>query len=97
MPFALYVPTSFPDRLGELWWLTLEAVIARKSRVALVDERRGPPLRLRHAREDKYELYEHIYWWLRGLETEDELRARRARPCARATASMSRRSATTCA
>src|SRR5438874_8195578 len=35
-PFALYIPTSFPDRLGELWWLTLEKVIARLTRVALV-------------------------------------------------------------
>ena len=25
VPFALYIPTSFPDRLGELWWLALEA------------------------------------------------------------------------
>jgi len=31
VPFAVYVPTSFPDRLGELWWLALEAVIARHS------------------------------------------------------------------
>jgi peptidoglycan/xylan/chitin deacetylase (PgdA/CDA1 family) len=72
-PFALYVPTSFPDRVGELWWLTLEAVIARQSRVALVmdgEDRRydcGTP-------EAKYELYEHIYWWLRSLESEDDLR-----------------------
>ena len=28
VPFALYVPTSFPDRIGELWWLALERVIA---------------------------------------------------------------------
>ncbi len=35
-PFAVYVPTSFPDRLGELWWLVLEAVIARNNRVGLV-------------------------------------------------------------
>src|ERR1700726_4325448 len=27
-PFAVYVPTSFPDRLGELWWLALGTVIA---------------------------------------------------------------------
>ncbi len=25
----VYIPTSFPDRLGELWWLALEAVVAR--------------------------------------------------------------------
>jgi hypothetical protein len=34
-PFAVYVPTSFPDRLGELWWLVLEAVIAKRDRVGL--------------------------------------------------------------
>ena len=28
VPFAIYVATSFADRLGELWWLALEAVIA---------------------------------------------------------------------
>jgi peptidoglycan/xylan/chitin deacetylase (PgdA/CDA1 family) len=73
-PFALYIPTSFPDRRGELWWLTLEAVIARQSRVALVmngQDRRYDC----DSTEAKYELYEHIYWWLRSLETEDELRA----------------------
>ena len=36
MPFAVYVATSFPDRLGELWWLALEAVIARNNRIGLV-------------------------------------------------------------
>ena len=36
MPFAVYVPTGFPDQLGELWWLALEAVIARNERIGLV-------------------------------------------------------------
>ena len=36
VPFAIYVPTSFPDRRGELWWLALEAVIARNDRIGLV-------------------------------------------------------------
>lgn len=73
-PFALYIPTSFPDRRGELWWLTLEAVIRRQSRVALVmngQDRRYDC----DSTEAKYELYEHIYWWLRSLDTENELRA----------------------
>ena len=73
-PFALYVPTSFPDRTGELWWLTLEAVIARQIRVALVmngEDRRYDCGSV----EAKYELYEHIYWWLRSLSGEDDLRA----------------------
>ena len=35
VPFAVYVPTSFPDRIGELWWLALEAVIARNDHIGL--------------------------------------------------------------
>ncbi len=49
VPFAVYVPTSFPDRLGELWWLVLEAVIARNDRIGLRDQRPRPQIRLRHA------------------------------------------------
>jgi peptidoglycan/xylan/chitin deacetylase (PgdA/CDA1 family) len=73
-PFTLYLPTSFPDRAGELWWLTLEAVIAKQSRIALTMD--GEDRRYEcDSVEAKYELYEHIYWWLRSLESEDELRA----------------------
>ena len=36
LPFAMYVATSFPDRLGELWWIALETVIAQNSRVGMV-------------------------------------------------------------
>jgi peptidoglycan/xylan/chitin deacetylase (PgdA/CDA1 family) len=74
VPFAIYIPTSFPDRAGELWWLTLEAAIARVSRFALVmngEDRRYDC----HSTAAKYELYEHLYWWLRSLESEDDLRA----------------------
>ena len=73
VPFAIYIPTSFPDRAGELWWLTLEAAIARQTRIALVmngEDRRYDC----ESTEAKYELYEHIYWWLRSLDSEDELR-----------------------
>jgi peptidoglycan/xylan/chitin deacetylase (PgdA/CDA1 family) len=74
VPFAIYVPTSFPDRAGELWWLTLEAAIARHSRLALVMD--GEDRRYDCGSVDaKYELYEHIYWWLRSLGSEDDLRA----------------------
>jgi peptidoglycan/xylan/chitin deacetylase (PgdA/CDA1 family) len=73
VPFAIYIPTSFPDRAGELWWLTLEKAIARQTRIALVmngEDRRYDC----ESTEAKYELYEHIYWWLRSLDNEDDLR-----------------------
>ena len=40
VPFTVYVPTAFPDGLGEAWWLALEAVIARNDRIALVMDRK---------------------------------------------------------
>jgi hypothetical protein len=35
VPFTVYLPTAFPDRLGEMWWLALEEMIARESRIQL--------------------------------------------------------------
>ncbi len=34
VPFTIYVPTAFPDGVGEAWWLGLEQVIARESRIS---------------------------------------------------------------
>ncbi len=73
VPFAVYVPTSFPDRLGELWWLALEAVIARNNRVGLVIGGRDRKFDCRTVAE-KRALYDEIYWWLRSRATETELR-----------------------
>jgi peptidoglycan/xylan/chitin deacetylase (PgdA/CDA1 family) len=73
VPFAVYVPTSFPDRLGELWWLVLEAVIARNDRVGLVIGGRDRKFDCRTVAE-KRALYDELYWWLRGRQTEAELR-----------------------
>jgi peptidoglycan/xylan/chitin deacetylase (PgdA/CDA1 family) len=73
MPFALYIATSFPDRLGELWWIALEAVIARNSRIGLVINGKDQFFDCGTAKE-KRELYDAIYRHLRGMKTEDELR-----------------------
>ena len=73
VPFAVYVPTSFPDRLGELWWLALEAVIARKDRIGLVIDDHDRRFDCRSV-EEKRELFEAVYWWLRRLKSEEELR-----------------------
>ena len=74
VPFAIYVATSFPDRLGELWWLALEAVIARNDRVVLEI---GGQCRSFDCGtvEEKRALYDELYWWLRSRPTEAELRA----------------------
>ncbi|MBI2716542.1 MAG: polysaccharide deacetylase family protein [Rhizobiales bacterium] len=73
MPFALYIPTSFPDRLGELWWVALEAVIAQNKRIGLVIDGKDQFFECGSVRE-KRELYEAVYGYLRSMKTEDALR-----------------------
>jgi peptidoglycan/xylan/chitin deacetylase (PgdA/CDA1 family) len=73
LPFALYIPTSFPDRLGELWWLALEAVIAQNRRIGLVIDGKDQFFECGSLRE-KRELYDAAYGYLRSLKTEDQLR-----------------------
>ena len=43
MPFTIYVPTAFPDGVGEAWWLALEQIIAREIRVSLMIDRKEQP------------------------------------------------------
>jgi peptidoglycan/xylan/chitin deacetylase (PgdA/CDA1 family) len=73
MPFALYIPTSFPDRLGELWWVAIEAVIAQNRRIGLVIDGKDQFFECGSVRE-KRELYEAVYGYLRSMKTEDQLR-----------------------
>jgi peptidoglycan/xylan/chitin deacetylase (PgdA/CDA1 family) len=73
VPFAIYIPTSFPDRLGELWWLALEAVIAGNDRIALAMNDQDRHFECRTAQQ-KNEVFNVVYWWLRSLESEAALR-----------------------
>jgi peptidoglycan/xylan/chitin deacetylase (PgdA/CDA1 family) len=73
VPFAVYVPTSFPDRLGELWWLVLEAVIARNTRIGLVIDGRDRKFDCRTVAEKRV-LFDDLYWWLRNRPSEAEMR-----------------------
>jgi peptidoglycan/xylan/chitin deacetylase (PgdA/CDA1 family) len=70
VPFTVYLPTAFPDGLGEAWWLALETVIARESRLSLVMDRREQRFDIRHAAE-KYRVYEFIAGWMRSLAPAD--------------------------
>jgi peptidoglycan/xylan/chitin deacetylase (PgdA/CDA1 family) len=74
VPFAVYVPTSFPDRIGELWWLALEAVIARNDHIGLQIDGRNRTFDCVTVAA-KRALYEELYWWLRARPTEAELRS----------------------
>jgi peptidoglycan/xylan/chitin deacetylase (PgdA/CDA1 family) len=73
LPFAMYIPTSFPDRLGEMWWLALEAVIAQNRRIGMVINGKDQFFECGSVSE-KRELYEAVYGYIRSMKTEDELR-----------------------
>src|SRR6185295_17426163 len=72
-PFCVYIPTSFPDRLGELWWLTLEAVVARNKRISLLIDGKEQSFDCATI-TDKRHVYDQLYGWVRSFKTEDELR-----------------------
>jgi peptidoglycan/xylan/chitin deacetylase (PgdA/CDA1 family) len=68
-PAALFVTTSFADGTGELWWLTLEAAIAKSQSV-----RFGGELIDTSTTDAKNAAWEKIYWRLRAVD-ETKMRA----------------------
>ena len=70
VPFAVYVPTAFPDGVGEAWWLALEQVIARETRISLVVDRKEQRFDIGHT-SDKYQLYAFLEGWMRSLAPAD--------------------------
>jgi peptidoglycan/xylan/chitin deacetylase (PgdA/CDA1 family) len=70
VPFTVYVPTAFPDGLGEAWWLALEAVIARNDRIALVMDRKEQRFEIADT-DRKYQLYDLLERWMRSLASPD--------------------------
>jgi len=70
VPFAVYVPTAFPDGVGEAWWLALEAIIARENRVSLVIDRKELHFGIANVSE-KYQLYTFLESWMRTLPPPD--------------------------
>src|SRR5579871_615654 len=73
-PFAIYVPASFPERRGKLWWLALETAIARNNRIVVRMEGTERAL-ICATPAQKYQAFGAVHRWLRGLKTEDEIHA----------------------
>jgi peptidoglycan/xylan/chitin deacetylase (PgdA/CDA1 family) len=70
VPFTIYLPTAFPDGLGEAWWLALEEMIARENRISLVIDRKERHFTIRST-TDKYQSYEFLSSWMRTLSPPD--------------------------
>ena len=73
VPFTVYIATSFPDLFGELWWLALEAVVARNKRVRLLVDGREQAFECASVAEKRH-VFQQLYGWLRSLRTEETLR-----------------------
>ena len=70
VPFTVYLPTAFPDGVGEAWWLALEAVVARAQRISLVMDRKEQRFDVAST-SDKRELYDFLMNWMRSLPPSD--------------------------
>jgi peptidoglycan/xylan/chitin deacetylase (PgdA/CDA1 family) len=70
VPFTVYVPSAFPDGLGEAWWLALEQIIARESRLSLTIARDDRHFTIQTTAE-KHELFAFLESWLRSLASPD--------------------------
>ncbi|AWM01609.1 polysaccharide deacetylase family protein [Bradyrhizobium amphicarpaeae] len=70
VPFAIYVPTAFPDGVGQAWWLGLEQVIARESRISLMMGEKEQRFVVTDSAE-KQALFSHLESWLRSLSPAD--------------------------
>ena len=70
VPFTVYLPTAFPDGLGEAWWLALEELIARENRISLVIDRKERRFAT-SSTEEKSQTYEFLASWMRTLTPAD--------------------------
>ncbi len=70
LPFAIYIPTDYPDGTGDLWWITLESILAAVNALDLNVDGRMCHFDL-ESTEQKDRAYERLYWWLRSLPEMD--------------------------
>jgi peptidoglycan/xylan/chitin deacetylase (PgdA/CDA1 family) len=70
VPFTVYLPTAFPDGLGEAWWLALEEMTAREKRISLVIDRKERRFAA-GSTPDKYDTFEFLASWMRTLPPPD--------------------------
>jgi peptidoglycan/xylan/chitin deacetylase (PgdA/CDA1 family) len=70
VPFTVYVPSAFPDGIGEAWWLALERVIAQERRISLMMDRKEMHFNIPTTAE-KYALYDFLSGWMHSLEPTD--------------------------
>jgi len=82
VPFAIYIPASFPDRAGKLWWLALEMAVAQNDSITMVLDGVEQTFACRDDTA-KQELFTQLYWRLRCCPDEPAIHAAIDRLCQR--------------
>lgn len=72
VPMTIYVPSSFADGEGDLWWLMLEEVIRRHRSLDIEIDGQRQTFQTETV-EQKWRAFDTIYWYLRRIP---ELQAR---------------------
>jgi peptidoglycan/xylan/chitin deacetylase (PgdA/CDA1 family) len=72
VPFTVFVPTSFPDRLGELWWMAVAAVVAKSTSVILVMDGREQRVDCVSGADKRY-LYNGLMQWLLARGRDEDI------------------------
>lgn len=72
-PAMMYMPSSYPQGEGELWWVALEEMIRSADKLTRPDQPEKGPQSVATA-EQKTAFYLDVYWALRAL-SQDEQRA----------------------
>jgi peptidoglycan/xylan/chitin deacetylase (PgdA/CDA1 family) len=67
------VPSSFAEGTGDLWWVALERAVARSDAIEVTIDGERRVFRCRDLAE-KLDVERKIYWWLRGLPHDDDIR-----------------------
>ena len=71
-PFTLYVPTAYPDGVGQIWWQAIEDIIARQQAVAFTESGETEYVDTRTTAQ-KREAFDRLYWRLRKLPEPERL------------------------
>lgn len=71
-PFTLYVPTSFVDGVGQIWWQAIEDIIARQQAIAFTENGETEYVDTRSSAA-KAEAFNRLYWRLRKLPEPERL------------------------
>jgi peptidoglycan/xylan/chitin deacetylase (PgdA/CDA1 family) len=69
IPFAIYIATSFPDRIGAPYWVAVESIVARNN--SIVFDMNGSTCRLNsRTLSEKHKAYRTICSWLHSQPTD---------------------------